>query len=156
MSTGVTGMADVVIVGGGIMGSSCALFLRQRGMTVTLVERGLIGQQASGTNFGNVRRQGRPLTQLPLANRAAAIWRRMTELVGEDVEYIQSGHVRVCYRDRPELVGELERYAREAGAFELELEILSGAAMRTRFPFLGGEVLAASHSRFRFCPKIPW
>jgi sarcosine oxidase subunit beta len=149
MSAGIdnsAAVADVVIVGGGIMGASCALFLRERGVTVTLVERGLIGQQASGTNFGNVRRQGRPLTQVPLANRAAAIWRRMKDLVGADVEYIQSGHVRVCYRDRPELVGELERYAREARAFELELEVLSGAAMRSRFPFLGSEVLAASHS----------
>ena len=39
-----------------------------------LLERGLIGQQASGVNFGNVRRQGRYLHQLPLANRSRAIW----------------------------------------------------------------------------------
>ncbi len=140
-------VADVVIVGGGIMGSSCALFLRARGHAVTLIERGLIGQQASGVNFGNVRRQGRSLTQLPLANRASAIWRRMKELVGADVEYIQSGHVRVCFRDRPELIDELEKYAREARGCELELEVISGATMRGRFPFLGKEVLAASHSR---------
>jgi sarcosine oxidase, subunit beta len=141
-------VADVVIVGGGIMGSSCALFLRERGCAVTLIERGMIGQQASGVNFGNVRRQGRPLAQLPLANRASAIWRRMKQLVGADVEYIQSGHVRVCYRDRPELIGELENYAREARAYELELEVVCGATMRGRFPFLGGEVLAASHSPY--------
>lgn len=139
-------VADVVIVGGGIMGSSCALFLRARGHAVTLIERGLIGQQASGVNFGNVRRQGRSLTQLPLANRASAIWRRMNELVGADVEYVQSGHVRVCFRDRPELIDELEKYAREARGCELELEVISGAKMRDRFPFLGKEVLAASHS----------
>ena len=147
MSTGnAHTVADVVIVGGGIMGASCALFLRQRGLAVTLVERGLVGQQASGTNFGNVRRQGRPLAQLPLANRATAIWRRMKELVGADVEYVQAGHVRVCYRDRPELLEELERYAREARAYELDLEIVSGATMRNRFPYLGDEVGAASHS----------
>jgi sarcosine oxidase, subunit beta len=139
-------MADVVIVGGGIMGSSCALFLRERGCSVTLIERGLIGQQASGVNFGNVRRQGRPLAQLPLANRASAIWRRMKQLVGADVEYVQSGHIRVCYRDRPELMDELENYARDARAYDLELEVVSGATMRAQFPFLGGEVLAASHS----------
>lgn len=146
MSAASNNTADVVIVGGGIMGTSCAFFLRQRGVAVTLVERGLVGQQASGTNFGNVRRQGRPLTQLPLANRASAIWRRMTELVGTDVEYLQSGHVRVCYRERPELVGELEKYAREARSFGLDLEILAGAALRDRFPYLGREVLAASYS----------
>jgi sarcosine oxidase subunit beta len=135
-----------MIVGGGIMGASAAFFLRQRGRSVTLVERGLIGQQASGTNFGNVRRQGRALEQLPLANRAIAIWRRLPELLGEDAEYLQSGHIRVCYRGRPELVGQLESYAREARAFDLDLELLTGAALRRRFPFFGEEVLAASYS----------
>ena len=64
--------ADVIIVGGGIMGASAAFFLRKRGVSVILLERGLIGQQASGVNFGNVRRQGRYIDQLPLASRPAA------------------------------------------------------------------------------------
>lgn len=138
--------SDVVIVGGGIMGSSAAFFLRQRGCSVTLIEQGLVGQQASGTNFGNVRRQGRALAQLPLANRAIAIWRGMKELLGEDVEYIQSGHLRVCYRDRPEAAGSLEQYVRDAQPLGLELEMVSGDALRSRFPFLGREVLAGSYS----------
>ena len=138
--------SDVIIVGGGIMGCSSAFFLRQRGCSVTLLERGLVGQQASGTNFGNVRRQGRPLSQLPLANRASAIWRRTKELLGEDVEYLQVGHVRVCFRDRPEAIDAFERYADDARQQGLELEVLSGAALRSRFPFLGHEVLAGSYS----------
>ncbi|WP_162885369.1 FAD-dependent oxidoreductase, partial [Pseudomonas syringae] len=47
---------DVLIVGGGFMGSASAFFLRQRGKSVTLLERDVIGQYASGVNFGNVRR----------------------------------------------------------------------------------------------------
>jgi len=138
--------SDVVIVGGGIMGASAAFFLRQRGRSVTLIERGLVGQQASGVNFGNVRRQGRALVQLPLANRASLIWRRMNELLQEEVEYLQSGHIRVCYRNRPEAVGQLEQYARDARPHGLELEMLSGAALQNRFPFFGPEVLAGSLS----------
>ena len=94
--------SDVVIIGGGIMGSSAAFFLSRRGRSVTLLESGLIGQQASGTNFGNTRRQGRPLDQLPLANRASDIWQRSKELLGSDIKYLESGHLRICYRDRPE------------------------------------------------------
>ena len=41
------------------MGAATRFFLRQRGRSVILLERGLVGQQASGVNFGNVRRQGR-------------------------------------------------------------------------------------------------
>jgi sarcosine oxidase subunit beta len=140
------GVSDVLIIGGGIMGASSALFLRQRGCSVSLLESGLVGQQASGVNFGNVRRQGRPLVQLPLANRASEIWRRVRELTGEDVEYLQLGHMRICYRDRPEALGKFEDYARNARDCGLDLEILSSASLHTRFPFLGREVLAASYS----------
>ncbi|HYE48785.1 MAG TPA: FAD-binding oxidoreductase [Azospirillaceae bacterium] len=138
--------SDVLIVGGGLMGTSAALFLRQRGRSVTLVETDLVGRQASGTNFGNVRRQGRPLQQLPLANRSLEIWRTAKELLGSDVEYLQSGHMRVCYRERPEMVGRMEEYAAEAKQYGLELELLSGNALRARFPFLGPDVMAGSYS----------
>ena len=138
--------SDVLVVGGGIVGASAAFFLRQRGRTVTLLETGLVGQQASGVNYGNVRRQGRPLKQLPLANRASPIWRRLKALLGEDVEYLEAGHLRVCHRDRPEIAASFERYAQEARETGLELELLGGRALRERFPFLGPDVLAGSFS----------
>ena len=136
--------SDVIVVGGGIMGSSAAFFLRQRKRSVTLIERGLVGQQASGTNFGNVRRQGRFLPQLPLANRAREIWGRLPELVGEDCEFLPAGHLRICYR--PEIVGQFESYAASARALGLELELLTPHMLRERFPYLGAEILAGSYS----------
>lgn len=135
---------DVIVVGGGIMGAATAFFLRRRGVSVALIERGLIGQQASGVNFGNVRRQGRFLPQLPLANRAREIWGRLNELLGEDAEFLPSGHLRVAYND--EMTGQIETYAREARRYDLHLEIVSGNALRARFPFLGPEVRAGSYS----------
>jgi sarcosine oxidase subunit beta len=139
-----TQSADVIIVGGGIMGSATAFFLRQRGVSVILLERGLVGQQASGVNFGNVRRQGRFLPQLPLANRSGAIWRKLPELIGEDVEYLQSGHIRVCYS--PERIGFLEQHVRDARDYGLELEMVSAAGLRSRFPFFAAEAVAGSYS----------
>ncbi|WP_066552096.1 NAD(P)/FAD-dependent oxidoreductase [Croceicoccus bisphenolivorans] len=138
--------SDVAIIGGGIMGASAAFFLRRHGLSVTLLETDKVGRQASGTNFGNVRRQGRPIFQLPLANRASRIWRTARELLGSDVEYLQSGHMRVCFSDRPENVGAMEDYATKAREEGLDLEILTGNTLRARFPWLGPEVLAGSHS----------
>lgn len=135
---------DVIVVGGGIMGAATAFFLRQRGIAVALIERGLIGQQASGTNFGNVRRQGRYLKQLPLANRSREIWGRLHELLGEDVEFLPSGHLRIAYND--EMTAKIESYASEARHYEFDLELISGNALRDRFPFLGPEVRAGSYS----------
>jgi sarcosine oxidase subunit beta len=133
-----------MIVGGGFMGVAAAFFLRRRGRSVVLLERGLVGQQASGTNFGNVRRQGRFLPQLPLANRSREIWGKLPELIGHSGEFLKSGHVRVCYRQEQDDAFEI--YAREAAQYGLKLDLYRGAQMRAMFPFLGDEVLSASHS----------
>lgn len=135
---------DVVVVGGGIMGAATAFFLNRRGRRVALIERERVGRHASGTNFGNVRRQGRFLPQLPLANRARDIWGRLGELLGEDAEFLASGHLRIAYA--AEAAASLEAYANEARHYGLDLQILGGNALRERFPFLGPEVVAGSHA----------
>jgi sarcosine oxidase subunit beta len=136
--------ADVVIVGGGIMGAASAFFLRQRGVSVVLLERGFVGQQASGVNFGNVRRQGRFLPQLPLAHRSRGIWGRLPELIGHDAEFIATGHVRVVY-DEAQFAA-IEQYARDAKHWGLDLEILGRAELRKRFAFFGPEIVGGSYA----------
>ncbi len=135
---------DVLIVGGGLMGAASAFFMRQRGKSVILLERDQVGQYASGVNFGNVRRQGRFLGQLALANRSFALWKRLPELIGDDLEFIPSGHMRVCYRE--EEIAELEAYAAAPEARELDLRIFSGRELHQRFPFLGPEVKGGSYA----------
>lgn len=45
-------MKHIVIIGGGVIGLSCALELRMRGHQVTLLEQDRIGGQASGAAAG--------------------------------------------------------------------------------------------------------
>lgn len=137
-----TQSADVIIIGGGIMGAASAFFLRRRGRSVILLESEMVGRHASGTNFGNVRRQGRPLNQLALATRSREIWGRLPELVGEDCEFVRRGHLRVCFAT--EVADELAQYARDARDCGLELEMISANALRDRFPYLGAKVVAGS------------
>lgn len=144
MSATTRNEADVIVIGGGIMGTTTAFFLRQRKRSVILLERALTGQQASGVNFGGIRRQGRALPQLAMANRALRTWQRSAQLLGEDIEFLPSGHTRVCYHQKD--VENFDQYAIDARAYGLELEVLHGEAMFGRFPFLGREVLAASIS----------
>lgn len=87
---------DVAIVGGGIVGTSAALALRKLGKTVILLERDLCGSRSSGVNYGGVRRQGRSLIQLPLAQRAHAIWEKLSDLLGSACEYTRSGHLKIA------------------------------------------------------------
>ena len=137
--------SDVLVIGGGLMGTTTALFLRRRhGLSVRLLERELIGRQASGTNFGNVRRQGRALEQIPLANRARAVWGRVNELLGEDLEFVPYGHLRVCYTDQQ--AARLEQHVREVQPLGLDLQMFSAAALRERWGIFSDAVVAGSLS----------
>lgn len=136
--------SDVLVVGGGLMGLTTAFFLARRGVSVTVVERGLVGRQASGTNFGAVRRQGRPLSQLPLSNRAREIWWSLPELIGEDCEFVKRGHLRLALDE--EAAGRIVAYAEEARHHGLDAEILGGEALRRRFPALSERPVAGTFS----------
>ena len=135
-------VTDVAIVGGGIVGSSAALALRRMGLGVVLLERDLCGSRSSGINYGGVRRQGRPLSQLPLAQRAHAMWGRLPELIGTDGEYVRSGHFKIA-RSEADLAA-LESYRDKVRDFDLGIEILSGATLRARCPWLGGKAVGGS------------
>ncbi|WP_415842399.1 NAD(P)/FAD-dependent oxidoreductase, partial [Paracidovorax anthurii] len=145
MTTGPTANhSDVLVLGGGLMGTTTAFFLRRHGLSVTLLERELVGRQASGTNFGNVRRQGRALHQMPLANRARAVWGRVRELLGEDLEFVPYGHLRVCYTEAQAAV--IEQHARDVKPLGLDLEILTAAQLRERWGIFAPNVVAGSLS----------
>jgi sarcosine oxidase subunit beta len=59
--------ADVLVIGGGLHGSSSAFHLASRGVRVTVLEADYVGRHASGVNAGGVRTLGRPLPEIPLA-----------------------------------------------------------------------------------------
>jgi sarcosine oxidase, subunit beta len=136
--------ADVAILGGGLMGAWSAYFLARRGQRVVLLEKGMVGTQSSGTNFGNLRLQGRFPGQYPLSLRAHALWERLRELIGDDCEFDATGHL-YCAFDEVERA-QIEHYAEVAQAHGLVIEHLDAAALRRRFPWLGRKVVAATYS----------
>lgn len=136
---------DVAIIGGGLVGSSAALGMARRGLSVALLERGFCGAQASGVNYGGVRRQGRPQEQLPLAQRAHSVWPRLEELIGIDGEFRRTGQLKLA-RTEAEMAS-LETYAAQAKGSGLELELYSHASLVERFPWISGTaVVGASFS----------
>jgi sarcosine oxidase, subunit beta len=136
--------SDVAVIGGGLVGSSAALALRGRGLSVVLLDKGFCGAQASGVNYGGVRRQGRPPEQLPLSQRAHAIWPRLKALIGNDGEYLQSGHLKLARSEAD--MASLEAYADRVACFGLDLELIGHNDVRLRFG-LSGDIIGAS-----FCP----
>ncbi|HUN45816.1 MAG TPA: FAD-binding oxidoreductase [Stellaceae bacterium] len=133
---------DVAIVGGGTAGCSAALQLRRHGLSVCVLEKGLVGSQASGVNFGGVRQQGRHFAELPLARRAREIWSRLKSIVGTDCEFVPSGHIKLA-RSQADME-ELERYARSAGELGLSLQLIGRNRVMAEYPWLGEGVVGLS------------
>ena len=106
-----TGMR-VVVVGGGLIGTWTTLFLAKRGLDVVLIEKGIVGAQSSGVNFGNLRLQGRHPGQYPLSLRSQALWEDIDALIGDSCEFEKTGHLYVAMNDAEQ--EKLEHHARVA------------------------------------------
>jgi len=65
--------ADVVVIGGGVIGVSAAYHLAKKGHSVALIEKGHVGAEQSSRNWGWCRQQHRDLRELPLAMKSLEI-----------------------------------------------------------------------------------
>ena len=83
--------ADVVIIGGGIIGTSAALTLAQRGVSVLLCEKGEIAAEQSSRNWGWCRVMGRDSREIPLVQESLKLWRGMNATVEAETGYRQAG-----------------------------------------------------------------
>ena len=135
---------DVIVLGGGLMGTASTYFLAQHGARVTLIERNRIGTGATVASFGNIRRTGRHLSQLPLAHRSLRLWGEAEKMLGRDVEFRATGHIRLIFDE--DSLADMRAYAEAALPWGLELAELSRREIRARFPGLGPDAVAASFS----------
>ena len=146
---------DVIVVGGGVIGSSTAYRLAQAGAKVTVVERGRIGCESSRAGAGMLAPQTEALGPGPFFNLCLDSLRlyrgfasELTEISGIDVEYRDEGTLRVFYDEAEKKASEgWTAWQTEAG---LPLEPLIGAALNILEPGIrrenvGGVYLPFEH-----------
>ena len=108
--------ADVVIVGGGIVGCSTAYYLAKRGVRAVLVENDEIAFHQSGRNWGFTRQQGRDPAEVPLMVEGNRIWRTLEQDLATDVEWVQGGNLALAGdTDRLALMESWLKVAQEHG-----------------------------------------
>jgi D-amino-acid dehydrogenase len=139
---------DVVVIGGGIVGASCAYALARRGARVTLVDRGDLGQAtAAGAGILSPGTSLRPLPAFfALARPAVAYYPHLLAQLAEDGEtetgYAVAGLLHVA-TSADELEGlsalaQLFEERRDAGFSHIgDVRLLSGDEARALFPALG-------------------
>ncbi|MDR2257616.1 MAG: FAD-binding oxidoreductase [Treponema sp.] len=139
--------AEVVIIGGGIIGCAAAYYLAKRGSSVLVLEKEEgVGFGGSSRNGGGVRQSGRDPRELPLAMYSIRnIWPGLSEELGVDVEYCQGGNLRLGKNEDQARI--LRGLTERALACGLDLRMISGDEAREINPHLSKVVTAAS-----WCP----
>lgn len=123
---------DVVVVGGGIVGASTALSLAEAGVSVLLCEKGLIGAEQSGRNWGWVRQMGRDPSEIPLAIESLRLWRGMNARVGAETGFRQTGITYLCANARE--VAAYEAWLEQASTYQIDSRLLARAELAPLLP----------------------
>ena len=91
---------DVVVVGAGVVGASCAYYLAAAGVNVRLYDRSYIASGSSGSCEGNVLAWDKePERELPLALRSGDLWQGLSNELEHDFEYDRKGSIVVAETD---------------------------------------------------------
>ena len=151
------GSTDVLIVGGGLAGTSLAYYLARQGVEVVLVERGELNREASGTNAGsfhfqiaihqltgtqteNVRE--RLQTEVRLHAEAAEVWQTLEEELHGALDLHITGGLMVAETEEElRLLHDKSVIEEQAG---LDVRVLEGDELRSFAPYLADDLLGAT------------
>jgi sarcosine oxidase, subunit beta len=138
--------ADVVIVGGGVVGVSAAFHLAEAGAEVVLLERDQLASGSTSKAAGGLRAQFSDALNIAIAKRSLAAYQQFAQRPGWEIDYEEIGYLFLLTTDT-----EVDAFTRSV-ALQNELgvpsRIITPDEAREICPLLAGEdILAAS-----YCP----
>ncbi len=138
---------DVVVVGGGVVGSSVAYHLARAGAQVQVFEQApspAAEPSASWASAGGVRQQGRDPREWPLTIEAGRRWPGLEDELRMSFRFVQGGHLHLVEQasDLPPLEA---RVARERAA-GMNIRMIRGPELAAIAPSLGPHVIAAAYT----------
>jgi D-hydroxyproline dehydrogenase subunit beta len=126
--------SDVVIVGAGIVGASCARALAREGMHVTIVDAGMIGGGATAAGMGHIVVMDDSAAQLALTHYSQKLWHSLVAELPDDCEYEACGTLWIA-ADEEELAAAQEK-AKTLRAHGMTAELLDGRQLAEAEPQL--------------------
>lgn len=132
--------AEVIVVGAGVTGLSAAWWLARRGVDVLVLDKGLVGWEASGRNGG-----GASHYHSPLFDEEQRLWPMMDELLGYSTEYRRE---RVVFATNERHLRNYRRMAEICRALGYRVDDLDPARVRELVPLAGEGNLGGIHLRF--------
>ena len=134
---------EVVVVGGGVEGSSIAYHLARAGRRVLVVERAAPASEpiASWASAGGVRQQGRDPREIALAVEAIGRWATLERELEADLEYRRDGNLKVAESEAAAMRLEDEVAAQRAAGLR-DVRAVGRAEIRELAPGLAETVIA--------------
>lgn len=132
--------ASVVIVGGGVTGLSAAWWLAHEGVDVLVIEKGMIGWEASGRNGGGCSHH-----HSPLFLEEQRLWPQMDELLGYPTEFSGSRIRLASSEQQMALYGRALSNAKRQG---FESEILDTRQIKELVPLAGENMVGGYFYKF--------
>ncbi|MFD9072079.1 NAD(P)/FAD-dependent oxidoreductase [Streptomyces lasiicapitis] len=138
--------AEVVIVGGGVVGTSIAFHLAEAGVRdVLLLERGALGSGSTSKAAGGVRGQFSDAVNIQLGVRSLELFQDFSDRPGQEIDLHREGYLFLL--TRPEDVAAFERNVAVQNALGVPSRMLDAAEARELSPLISTEgVLAAAYS----------
>jgi sarcosine oxidase subunit beta len=154
ISSDLPATADLVVIGGGIVGVATAFFAARAGLRTVVVEkRPLIAGHTTMNATGAFRAQFDNPEEMALVREGIALFEQFaeaTELRDWDIGLRQQGYLWLA--TTPATVERQRELVRQQRAWGLDdVEWLTGDEARQRFPYLGPEVIGA-----RYRPADGW
>ncbi len=128
---------DVVVIGGGVAGTSTAYFLAKQNVRVLLCEKGRIAGEQSSRNWGWIRQQGRDYAELPIMMESNRIWQGLAQETGEaDLTFTQAGCLYLA--DSEEKLAKFESWHELAKQHQLSTRMLNPAEIEDLYDDVSG------------------
>ncbi|UDL96197.1 FAD-binding oxidoreductase [Lichenihabitans sp. PAMC28606] len=143
--------AEVVIIGGGIIGASAALTLARRGISVVLCEKGLVAGEQSSRNWGWVRKARRDPREIPLVIESLRLWTDMNEAVGAETGFRTTGIVFAADNDSD--IARFETWLDHARPYQIDARLISGSELDRHLPDGGSRYKAALYCASDGCAE---
>lgn len=124
--------ADAVVIGGGVIGVSAALFLAARGLRTVLIEKGRIGAEQSSRNWGWVRAQGRDAAEMPIMLESHRLWQELDAEAGGATGLRRRGVLYLA--PTPAKMAAYERWLPVARAHRLDSRLIGPAEVAALLP----------------------